>query len=95
MVVVVYPPTVDHPAGFFQAQEQFSVEQLVPEFPIERLNVTVLPGATFGDEQRPDTSLIELATDRPSNKFRAAGTDAQRWSAANVIRSATHGEQKL
>ena len=39
MVVVVYPPTVDHPASFFQAQEQFSVEQLVPEFPIERLNV--------------------------------------------------------
>jgi len=35
MVVVVDLPAVDHPPSFRQTQEQFSVEQLVTQLPVE------------------------------------------------------------
>ena len=47
------------------------------------------------NEERPHACLTQPTTDRPSYKLWAAGTDAQRWSAANGIRSAANGAQVL
>jgi|GEM_PF-1044733 predicted nuclease of predicted toxin-antitoxin system len=40
---VVLPPLFDEDAGFFEAVEDFAVEQFVSELVVERLAVTVLP----------------------------------------------------
>ena len=47
--VVVLPPLLDHDLCLVQAVEDFSVEQLVAQLPVERFAVAVLPGAAGGD----------------------------------------------
>ncbi len=41
--VIVPPPPFNHDLRFAQRIEQFSVEQLIPEFAIERFEIAVLP----------------------------------------------------
>jgi hypothetical protein len=41
--VVVFSPTFDQYLGLLQAVEDLSIEQLVPELPVEALIVSVLP----------------------------------------------------
>jgi hypothetical protein len=51
VVVVVKTPTVNHPAGILQAQEQFPIQQLVPQLAIERFHIAVLPGTPVDGPQ--------------------------------------------
>ena len=46
-VIVIEPPAIDDPASFRQAQEQLTVQQLVPEAAVETFRVAVLPRALF------------------------------------------------
>ncbi len=54
-VVVVHPPLVENDPSFRQAQEQLTVEQLVPKPAVEALHVAVLPRARLLDVERADT----------------------------------------
>jgi hypothetical protein len=41
-VVVVHPPLVENDPSLWQAQEQLTVEQLIPKPTVEALDITVL-----------------------------------------------------
>ena len=56
--VVVLSPLLDDDLRFLQAVEDFSIEQLIPEFSIEALVVAVFPGAAGLDEQSPTADLL-------------------------------------
>jgi hypothetical protein len=47
-VIVIESPTVDDPAGVLQADEQFTVQELVPQAAVETLHVAIFPRAPFG-----------------------------------------------
>ena len=47
--VVVLPPLLDDDAGFLQAVEDFTVQALITQLPIEGLAISVLPGAAGFD----------------------------------------------
>jgi hypothetical protein len=44
MVVVIQTPLIDHPASFFDAEENLSVQQFISKLAVERLDVAVFPG---------------------------------------------------
>ena len=50
VIVAVKSPPVDDPTRFLQAQKQLSIQQLVTQLAVERLNVAIFPRAAFGDE---------------------------------------------
>lgn len=50
--VVVPPPLLDQDTGFLQRVEDLPVQQLIPQLPVERLDVPVLPRTARLDEQR-------------------------------------------
>ena len=58
-MVVVQSPAINHPASFLEAQEDFTVEQLIAKRAIDRFDIAVLPRATLGDEQCFDISLFQ------------------------------------
>ena len=64
MVVVINSPTVNHPAGLRQAQEQLPVEQLITQLSVEALHVTILPRAAPGNEPRTHAGLMKPAHNR-------------------------------
>jgi len=51
--VVVAPPVFNQHLGFCQRVEDLAVEQFIPKLTIEALDITILPGAAFLNEQRP------------------------------------------
>ena len=57
--VVMLPPLLDDDLCFFQAVEDFSIEQFIAQFSIEGFAVAVLPGATGFDVQRFRSELCE------------------------------------
>ena len=59
--VVVLPPLLDHDLCLVQAVEDFSVEQLVAQLPVERFAVAVLPGAAWCDIQGLCSNLRQPA----------------------------------
>jgi hypothetical protein len=76
MVIVIESPTIDDPAGVFQAGKQFTIQELITEAAVEALHVAVLPGAPFGNEQGLHARLVQPARHRPSHELWTAGTDA-------------------
>lgn len=50
--IIRLPPALDHHLRFPERVEEFSVEQFVPQLPIEALDVAVLPRASWLDVQR-------------------------------------------
>ena len=88
MGVVVQPPAVEHPASLAQAQEQFSFQELIAKLSVEGLDVTVLPGAAFGDEQGPYVGLLKPSADNLGYELRPV-------VAAYVPRCATDGKEVL
>ena len=57
--VVILSPLLDDDFGLFEAIEDFSLEQFIPEFAVKALVVTVFPGAAGFDEQGPAADLFE------------------------------------
>jgi hypothetical protein len=51
--VVYHPPFLDHYLRLLQRVENFSVQALIPQFPVETLAVAVLPRTSRFDVQRP------------------------------------------
>ena len=87
-MVVVESPAINHPACFLEAQEDFTVEQLVAKRAIERFDIPVLPRAALGDEQCFDISLFQPTADYLGHELWAVVT-------ANVFGRAAYGEQVL
>ena len=56
-------PLFDDDPGFLQAVEDFTIEQLIPQFSIEALVVAVFPGAAGFDEQGPAADLLQPIPD--------------------------------
>lgn len=50
--VVMNAPLLDQNPCLVQAVEKFAIQELVSEFPVEALAVTVLPRATWFDIRR-------------------------------------------
>ena len=86
MVIVIEAPTIDDPAGIFQASKQFTIQELVAEAAVEALNVAIFPGAPFGDEQGLHARLVQPARHRPSHELRTV-------VAPQVFGNATNSEQ--
>jgi hypothetical protein len=87
-VVVVHPPLVENDPGLRQAQEQLTVEQLVPRSAVEALHVTVLPRACLLDVERayarPRQPLLDFL-----------GHELWPVVAAQMLGRSPHGEQVL
>ena len=82
-VVMGSPPFNEH-LCFQQGIEQFTVEQLVAEIAVKRLNVTVFPGTARRDEQRSHFDPAKPFTDVVSSELRSiVAADILRYSAAN------------
>jgi len=87
-VVVVHPPLVENDSGLRQAQEQLSVEQLVPKPAVEALHVAVFPRARLLD--------VERANARPRQPFLDLfGNELRPVIAAQMLRCTSHSEQVL
>ena len=52
---LVLAPLLDQYPGLFQRAENFTIERLVPDFAVEAFIASVLPWATWLDEQRLHT----------------------------------------
>ena len=91
--VVVPPPTLDEHLGLQERVELLSGQELVAEPAVEALAIAVLPRAAWFDEQGFHANLGEPLTHLLGRKLRAAGTDAQRWSAADILRYAAADKQ--
>ena len=91
--VVVPPPTLDEHLGLQERVELLSGQELVAEPAVEALAVAVLPRAAWFDEQGFHANLGEPLTHLLGRKLRTAGTDAQRWSAADILRYAAADKQ--
>ena len=55
--VVVLSPLLDDSLCLLQAVEDFTVQQLIAQFPVEGLTVAILPGAAWFDEQGLGSNL--------------------------------------
>lgn len=69
--IVMLPPTLDQHLRLAKRGEDFHIEQLVAQFGIEALIVSVLPGAARLDVERFHTNPAKPATHRFGDKFRA------------------------
>ena len=69
---IIFPsPSLCQYLGFLQAGKDFSIEQLVPEFPIEWFVVPIFPGAAWFDEQILDIELSQPFQDCLCSKLRS------------------------
>ena len=68
IVVIVHPPAVRNISQLIDTQEQFLLEQFVPESAVERLDIAIFPGAARGDVQdlhaRPLQPFLHHLRDR-------------------------------
>jgi hypothetical protein len=69
--ILVPPPLLDQDAGLFERVENPPVQQFVPQFPDERLDVSVLPQAARLDEQRPHAQSFQPVPDRSGAELKA------------------------
>ena len=84
--VVLFSPPFDQGLRFPQRVEDLSLEQLVSQLSVERLDVTVLPGASRLDEESFDVQSLEPIANGFSCEFRSV-------VGADVLRSPSPGEQ--
>jgi hypothetical protein len=54
--------------------EDLSVQQLIPEPPVERLHVSILPTASHFNTQRLDANPFQPIPHRSGNRIRAPST---------------------
>jgi hypothetical protein len=64
-------PAFDQDLRLQQRIEEFAVEKLGAELPIERFHIAVLPGAAGLDEQGADAQQTQPLPDRRRREFRA------------------------
>jgi hypothetical protein len=69
--VIVMAPLVDDDLGFFQAVEDFAIEQFVTQFAVEGLTVTVFPRTSRFDVQGFGANLSEPIAHDLRSHFRA------------------------
>jgi len=67
--VVFRPPSFNQNLGLFQGIKNLSVEQLVPELPVEALVVAVLPGTARFDVERLNTNPAQPMPNHPSREL--------------------------
>ena len=67
--VVFHPPPLDQYLGLLQGIEDLSVEQLIPELPVEALVVTVLPGTARFNVERLNTNLAQPLPNYPGREL--------------------------
>lgn len=78
----MYAPLLDYDTRFLQAVEDLTIEQLVPEPPVEGLVVAVLPMGAGLDEERGDAKLLEPGADGRRGELGAVvGADMFRYAA--------------
>ena len=68
--VVVPPPLLDQDTSLPQCVENLPVQQLIPQLPDERLDVSVLPRTARLDEQRSHAKSHEPLPNRLGAEFR-------------------------
>ena len=65
--VVVFPPLLDLDLGFSQTEEDFTVQELIPEPGVEAFAISVLPGRVWFDAGNLATDLaVESVTESRS-----------------------------
>ena len=89
-MVVIQLPAVNHPACFFHAQEQFSIQELGTELAIKGLGVAVLPGTSFGNEQQPNIRTPQPIANDGGNELGAIVTTDMLRSASNRKKKRLH-----
>ena len=57
-MVVFLPPHFNEHLRFHQRIEYLPIQQFIPQLPIERFNVSVLPGASRFDEQGCHSQVV-------------------------------------
>ncbi len=70
-LIIRLPPALDDHLGLPERVEELSIQQLVPQFAIEALDIPVLPGAAWFDVQGPNAHPDEPVSDRFRRKLRA------------------------
>ena len=85
-LIVFLPPVGNQYFGLGQRGENVPVEQFVPQFAVERLNVPILPGAARFNEERLHPQVIQPSPDLPGGEL---------WAiiGANVLRNAPQNQQ--
>ena len=87
------PPTLDEHLGFEQRVEQLAVEQLIAELAVEGFDVAIFPMTSWFDEQCLYFDALKSIANLVGGELRPTGTDAQRWSAADVLWDTATDEQ--
>ncbi len=62
-MIVVPSPSLDKDFRLIESIKDLPIEQFVSEFPIERLDITVLPRTSRGDIQGLDADLLQPLPD--------------------------------
>jgi hypothetical protein len=69
--IVVPSPLLDQDGGLFECVEDLPAQELVPQLPDERLDVSVLPRTARLVEQRPHAQSSQPVSERPGAELRA------------------------
>ena len=67
--IVLLPPPFDDHLGLSKSIENVPVERLISQFSIEGFDVSILPGASWLDEQGLDSDPPKPAPDRLSSPW--------------------------
>jgi hypothetical protein len=78
-LIVFLSPLGNQYLGFGQRREDLPVEQFVPQFAVERLDIAILPGAARFDEEGFDTQSGQPFAYLPGGELRTV-------IGANVLR---------
>lgn len=68
MIILLPPPGRQH-LGLLQRGEDLAIEQFISEFPVEALDIPVLPRAATLDEERLDAQPGEPGSDSPGHEL--------------------------
>ena len=68
MIILPFPPSGQY-LSFLHSREDLTVEEFIPKFSIEALDVSVLPGAARLNEQSLDTQSREPLPDGFSHEL--------------------------
>lgn len=77
--VVLLSPPLDQHLGLQEGVEDFSVEKLIAELPVEGLYVSVLPGTSRFDVEGSNVKLLEPFSDNLCSELRAVVRTHELW----------------
>jgi len=80
-LVVITPPIGDHGPGLLERLEPVLVQAFVAESPVEALDVAVLHGPAWLDQDVPDAATLRPSDERPAGELRAVVGSHGRWVA--------------